>query len=302
MVCPNPHRISDIATPTRFSIGYLMCCMRLQLPLNVKHSSLVGTRTLMRPCGDLFGSPSDAAFASHTRLLGARAWLVNFSSLFPSDAAFAFARFCDPLPEVQHQLCLDNVLGLLSRSFSNDWVAILTRLSSPITYALGFRSSLQKFKMSIVRMDGLRFSQDFNNTEGLCLFSTSVGWSVCDSRSKAFQSHRNLPFFSLLQTYTLLRTLHRLSGDLSQSSSKEWFTILTRLSIHIEFSLHLPVFAVLSLTRRMLVCNSHGILHSPNRCFTPLPRFAVFSSKFSHLLRLPQEYYRDSEHAGDELN
>ena len=105
------------------------------------------------------------------------------------------------------QFCLDSVLGLLSRSFSNSgWVAIFTRLSSPITYALGFRSSRQKFKMPIVRMHGLRFSQDFNNTEGLCLFPTSVGWSVCDSRSKAFQSNRNWPFLSLLQTHALLRT------------------------------------------------------------------------------------------------
>lgn len=57
---------------------YIMCCLCLRFLLNFQHSSLVRTRT--RPCGGLSGFPSDAAFALRTRLLGARAWLVNFFS------------------------------------------------------------------------------------------------------------------------------------------------------------------------------------------------------------------------------
>lgn len=189
----------------------------------------------------------------------------------PIKYSICLVRFCDPLLEVQHQFCLDNVLGLLSRSLSNGWVAILTRLSSRITYALGFQFSLQKFKMPDVRMDVSRDSSIIPR-DGQCLFPTPAGWSVCNSHGKALKSHRNLRFSDLLQTYTL--------RDLSQSSSNEWFTILASLSNHIEPSLHLAVFAVLSFTRRMLVCDSHGVLHS-HRCFTSLPGFAVFPSKVS---------------------
>ena len=119
---------------------------------------------------------------------------------------FSF-KFGDPLLEVQHRFCLDNVLGLLPRSLSSGWVAVLTRLSSPITSNAGFPvlpskvqdASRQKGWFTILA----RLSK---HTEGLCLFTTSVGWSVCDWRNKALQSHRNLPFLSLLQTYTLLWT------------------------------------------------------------------------------------------------
>ena len=137
MVCPNPHRISGISTPTRF----LMRCLRLQFLLNIQHSSLVRTQTLMRPCGGLSGSPSDAAFASHTRLLGARVWLVNFSSKFNVPAGLI--KCLPPIP-ARRCFCLSSLrsspqsstpilFSLLSRSLSNGWVAILRRLSSPIT-------------------------------------------------------------------------------------------------------------------------------------------------------------------------
>lgn len=95
-------------------------------------------------------------------------------------------------------------------SLSNGWVAILTRLSSSITSDApcpGFPVLLSKVK-DASRHNGwfAILIRLFNHTEGLCLIPTSVGWSVCDSRSNAHQSHRNLPFFSFLQTYTLLRT------------------------------------------------------------------------------------------------
>lgn len=135
---------------------------------------------------------------------------LDVSSLFPSDAAFAFVRFCNPLLKVQHQFFLDNVMGLLSRSLSSGWVAILTRLSSPVISGAPYSGFpvLPSKVQAASRQNGwfAILTRLFNHTEGLCLFPTSAGWSVCDSCSKALQSHRNLPFLSLLQTYTLLRT------------------------------------------------------------------------------------------------
>ena len=173
-----------------------MRCLRLQFLLNIQHLSLVRTRTLVRPCGGLSGSPSDAAFASHTRLLGARVWLVNFSSKFNVPAGLI--KWLLPIPS-RCCFCLSSL-----RSSPQSSTPILSG------QCLGFTVTI------LVKWLGCNSHKAVLSNHIGCLvsgppFKSSKSQSsecmVYDSR-KALQaqSHRNLPFLSLLQTYTLLRT------------------------------------------------------------------------------------------------
>lgn len=228
----------------------------------------------MRPRGGLSGSPSDAAFASHTRLLGARVWLVNFSSKFNVPAGLIKCLL--PIP-ARCCFCLSSLRSspqsstpILSGQCLGPTVTILVKWLGCNSHKAVLSNHIEYF---------------FSGPPFKSLRCQSSECMVYDSR-KALQaqSHRNLPFLSLLQTYPLLRTYTASSmGSCPGPHQMNGLRFSQGLSNHIEFSLHLPVFAVLSLTRWTLVCDLHRVLLS-HWCFTSLPGFAVFSLKFSKLV------------------